>query len=552
MLGTGVHSPEDRRFVGLAEGVLDDILVRDPAHATRIGDHRFDERMPDLTPDGADEFARVLQRHQLFLDRVDERALSRFALADLQILRRGVARRIFDLTVLRRNEWDPLAWSPIDPLYTLVARPYAPPKVRARSLIHRLRTVPEFLDSARQTLGPMPRPHVITAVTQLRQLGSLLTGSLGELASEPGVQDAVETAVRSCESHADWLWDQVDEAQRPAALGPDLYRGVMRHHLDLDCDIDELLAAAEDDLDCVLDDLVTTAVQFGGTTVADRSAISQAVEQLAAESDVSDANVLEVADDALIHATDFVTENRILSVPDIDLRLEAMPAARRGVAVAYCDAPGPLERSRLATLLAIAPTPRDWDRSRRQTFYREYNRHMIQDLMVHEAMPGHAVQLARAREAAAPTYARATMPSELFIEGWAVYAEEMMVREGFTVADEPRPSLRLQQLKMRLRTILNTILDIRIHTRGMTEAEARRLLSTKGFQEDGEIVGKWHRAQLTAGQLPSYYVGHRGVSNVVADLAARHRDWSLGTVHDAVLSHGSVPPAVLRGLVGLE
>lgn len=552
MLGSGVHSPEDRRFVGLAGGVLDDILVRDPGHATRIGDHRFDERLPDLTSDGTAEFARVLQRHQLFLERIDDRALSRFAVADLHILRRGVARRIFELTVLRRNEWDPLVWNPVGPLHALATRAFAPPAERARSLVRRLAAVPEFLDNARHTLGPMPRPHVTTAIAQLTQLEPLLAESLGELATEPGVPAAVDEAVRAVTRHTSWLSAQLAEPERPAALGPEIYQAVMRHQLDSEADIDDLLAAAEDDLELVLDDLVSTAVQSGSATIADRNAIPRAIRRLGTESDVSDDTVLAVAERALRHATDFVIDNRLLTVPDMDVRLEAMPAVRRGVSVAYCDAPGALESAALPTILAIAPTPAGWDLDRRQSYYREYNRHLIHDLMVHEGVPGHALQLARAHDAPAPTAVRAAMPSGLFIEGWAMYCEDMMVRAGFAVPDEPRPTARLMQLKMRLRAILNTILDIRVHTRGMTEAEATRLLATKGYQEDGEIVGKWRRAQLTVGQLSTYYVGHHGVAQVVGDLAARHRDWDPRTVHDTVLSHGSVPPVVLRGLVGLE
>ncbi|MFN8125465.1 MAG: DUF885 family protein [Candidatus Nanopelagicales bacterium] len=133
-----------------------------------------------------------------------------------------------------------------------------------------------------------------------------------------------------------------------------------------------------------------------------------------------------------------------------------------------------------------------------------------------------------------------------------MYAEELMAHRGFYVDPDRRLSLRLQQLKMQLRVIINTILDIRVHTRGMTEPEARRLMATKGFAEDGEIVGKWDRARLTAGQLSEYYVGYRGVAQIVDDLDTHHRDWDLRQVHDAVLAQGSVPPRILRSLVGLE
>ena len=541
--------------MGLASGVLDDILVRDPVHATDIGDHRFDGRLADYTQDGTDEFARVLQRHQQFLDRIEDRALSRFAAADLQILREGVARRVFDLTVLRRHEWDPLLWNPAGALYSLSARPFAPASVRARSLRQRLLAVPEFLDNARHTLSGMPAIHVTTAISQLGQIGPMLAETADDLLAERGVADAAEAALAAVARHQVWLDQQLPGAATvPAAIGPELYAGVMTHHLGMGAepDPDALLAAAEDDLARVLDITASVAAKFGRSTMAADSVISDTLGRLAAESDVTEDSIIDVAAEALESAAQFLSDRRLVTVPPMDVRLELMPAVHRGVSVAYCDAPGALETADLPTLIGIAPAPQSWDEPRRRSYYEEYNRHLLYDLMVHEAVPGHALQLAHARNAHAPTHVRAAMPSGLFIEGWAVYAEELMAHRGFVVEGGRRGSFRLHQLKMQLRVIINTILDVRVHTRGMTEAEARRLMATKGFQQEGEIVGKWNRARLTSGQLPTYYVGYKEVASIVADLDDSRRDWDLQQVHDAVLSHGSVPPRILRSLVGLE
>jgi hypothetical protein len=413
VLGTGVHSPEDRRFVGLASGVLDDILVRDPVHATRIGDHRFDARLPDLTHDGADEFARVLQRHQQFLDRIEERALSRFAAADLRILRQGVARRVFDLTVLRRNEWDPLLWNPAGALYSLTARPFAPAPVRARALRQRLAAVPEFLDNARHTLTGMPAIHVVTTIAQLGEIAAMLDETAADLLTEPGVADAADEALAAIERHRNWLEQQLPAAATiPAAVGPEVYEGILTHHLDQgpEPDADELLAAAEDDLERVLDTLASAAAKFGGSTMAVRTVIPDTLSRIAAASDVTGDNLLDVAATALEAAAEFLAERRLVTVPPMDVRLEIMPGVHRGVSVAYCDAPGPLETADLPTLIGLSPAPDSWDERRTESYYQEYNRHMLYDLMVHEAVPGHALQLAHAREAQAPTDVRAAMP----------------------------------------------------------------------------------------------------------------------------------------------
>jgi uncharacterized protein (DUF885 family) len=143
--------------------------------------------------------------------------------------------------------------------------------------------------------------------------------------------------------------------------------------------------------------------------------------------------------------------------------------------------------------------------------------------------------------------------SGAFIEGWAVYAEEFMIQAGY--APEPgrlsHLAIRLQQLKMQTRMTINTILDICVHSRDMSEDEAMTLMIERGFQEEGEASGKWRRALLTAGQLPTYFVGYLAVQELALDLRVVHPDWTQREIHDLMLSHGSPAPRHVRELVGL-
>ena len=121
----------------------------------------------------------------------------------------------------------------------------------------------------------------------------------------------------------------------------------------------------------------------------------------------------------------------------------------------------------MPTFYCIAPTPADWSPERVESFYREYNDHMVRDLTVHEAMPGHFLQLAHSRRYSGSTRVRAVARSGPFIEGWAVYAEQIMAERGFGGLP-----VRLQQLKMQLRMTINAILDQLVHCEDMTEGEA--------------------------------------------------------------------------------
>ena len=171
---------------------------------------------------------------------------------------------------------------------------------------------------------------------------------------------------------------------------------------------------------------------------------------------------------------------------------------------------------------------------------------MVHNLMVHEAMPGHYLQLQHSRRFTGATALRAALWSGPFVEGWAVYAEELMTRHEYPGEGDPA-AVRMQQLKMQLRMVINAILDARVHARGMTEAEAMSLMTTRGFQEDGEASGKWRRALLTSAQLSTYYVGYTEVADLAADL--RRRGTGERAAHDSMLAHGSPPVRLLRELL---
>ncbi len=183
-----------------------------------------------------------------------------------------------------------------------------------------------------------------------------------------------------------------------------------------------------------------------------------------------------------------------MRLPNEPCKVIEMPEYRRGVSVAYCDASGPLEKKQ-ETFYAIAPTPKDWPRKRAESFYREYNRSMLAELTVHEAMPGHYLQLMHNNEF--PSKLRAVFSSGAFVEGWAVYAEWLMAKYGFG-----GPRVRMQRQKMTLRLAANAILDHGIHAGTMEEKEALDLMMNDAFQEEGEAVGKWSARASPAGSSP--------------------------------------------------
>ena len=547
-------TPTNDDFHRLAGAVLDELLERHPESATVLGDHRFDDRLDDQSPEAqADEVAWA-GRRLADLDAADHTALSAADRVDADILRNALHARRYELEQLRETEWNPLVANPGTAVYTLLARDFAPLGDRLRSAVGRLTAVPARLADARAALGAMPKVHVETAIGQFTGTRTLLATELERaLGEEPALRGEVEpardAAVAALDEHIDWLRSRVEHADGDPRLGAERFSRKLALTLDTATDSDAVLARAESDLPRIESLIAETAARLDDGDADGR--VRRVLDRLAAEGHVDDATIVGLCVDAMAQTTEFVRAQDLVTVYDDPVEIIVMPEIHRGVAVAYCDPPGPLESTPLPTYFAVSPTPEDWSAERVQSFFREYNAHMLHNLTVHEAMPGHVLQLAHNQRYEAAVPVRKALWSGSFVEGWAVYAEELMVESGYRSDEGRSDALRMQQLKMQLRMTINAVLDARVHAHGMTEDEAMRMMMQRGHQEEGEAAGKWRRALLTSSQLSTYYVGYVEVADLAADLAAARPDLTLRDRHDAMLAHGSPAARHLRTVLAL-
>ena len=533
----------------LADEYVDDLARRHPDTATELGDHRFDELLPDRSEAALADERRVLDRFAARLTNLDGPALAPELRVDAAMMAGDVARRLFEIEELREHTWNPLPANPGQALYMLLARDYAPLPERLHALAGRLARVPDALAAARSSLGRMPKVHLETAIAQFDGTIALVTEAATDAAAAgPAAAAAAEVgqarpaALDALVAHRDWLAARLAEAGPDGfadpRLGPELFSRKLSLTLQAAADADAILARAEADLERVTEEITRVAAELGGTP-------REVLDRLGAAAP-DEATILAFCADALAAQTAFVRDHDLITVYDNPVELIDMPEINRGIAVAYCDPPGPLEPAPLPTFIAVSPTPDDWPADRVASFYREYNRHMVHNLMVHEAMPGHYLQLAHSRRFTGSTRVRAALWSGSFVEGWAVYAEELMADHGYP-GENDAAAVRMQQLKMQLRMVINAILDARVHAHGLTEAQALALMTERGFQEEGEAAGKWRRAQLTSAQLSTYYVGYTEVSDLAAELAKAGLE--ARAYHDRMLAHGSPPVRLLRTLL---
>ncbi|MSO27911.1 MAG: DUF885 family protein, partial [Candidatus Nanopelagicales bacterium] len=237
-----------QQFKTIATNAIDDLLSFDPVFATYLGDHRFDDLLPDLTEKARGQQAQKITDHLTELDAVDDLELSTSDQIDLEILRSRLTKSQFEVSELRAATWNPMVWNPGTALHLLVSREFASEPERARSVRARLAAIPGFLTAARRELGELTQIHTETAITQLAGTSRLIETEVADLVDDA---DLVSTAHAAVIEFSVWLTEQLPKAQRSPRLGERLYAATLWHGLDDGTSPTMLLEAAEAHLEKV-------------------------------------------------------------------------------------------------------------------------------------------------------------------------------------------------------------------------------------------------------------------------------------------------------------
>ncbi|MBC7168479.1 DUF885 domain-containing protein [Phenylobacterium sp.] len=562
---TPATSPADAAFDALGKDWLETSARLSPIWATAMGDHRYDAQVDDLSPAGwaakAAASAALLAR----LEAIETSALSRDRQVDAALLRNSLAGDVWSAQTLQAHAWDPLIHNEMagGALYSLIARDFAPITARLASATARMEAYPALLAGTRATLVPArtPKIHAQTVAGQNAGLVSLVDLLLAEADALSGperarLQAAAATAKAAIAEHQAWIdGTLVPQAAGEWRLGTDLYDAKLRFALNSSLSRAEIKAAAEQALADIRSEMYglsrevlagrpeAPALPEAPTDEERQAAIAAAMEFVYADRATPE-TLVEVCEAKLAAAIEFVATHPIVTPPTEPVELVLTPEFQRGVAVAYCDPPGPLDRG-LPTFYKISPIPEDWTAEQADSFLREYNNWTLEGLTTHEATPGHYLQLAHSNRY--PSILRSVLWSGPFVEGWACYAQDVMVEAGHR---DGHPLYRLANLKFLLRVVANALLDIGVHVEGWDEARAMRLMTHDAFQQEREAAGKWTRARVSSAQLPTYFVGwreHWALRREAEQKAGAAFD--MKAYHDQVLGYGSPPVRFTRQLM---
>jgi uncharacterized protein (DUF885 family) len=494
--------------------------------------------------------------------KIDARQLSAKQRTDLALLVNKVKSDRWRLTTLREHEWNPALYNIAQPIDLVLTTEYAAKPQRLRTLLKRIANVPAYYQAAQASIVNPTHEHTQLAIAQAPGVITVLA-DLGKAAQE-SILTAQEKAIfaqrianagSALIGYLDFLYalDQRQQEQHTARsfrIGKDLYEAKFAFDIQSAGSAEQTyrkaLAAREELLVRMngLADELWTGTMGGAARPADRTQkIGMVIDKLSA-SHVARENFFPEIRRQIVQLQDYVVKNNLLTLdPKRPLEVRETPLYQRGVAGASIDAPGPY-RPQDRTFYNVTPltsmSPQEAESS-----LREYNTWILQILNIHEAVPGHYAQLVYANKS--PSLVKSLFGNGAMVEGWAVYAERMMLESGY---GGNAPEMWLMYCKWNLRSVTNTILDYGVHVQGMTQPQAMDLLVRQAFQTPAEAVEKWRRVQLSSVQLTSYFSGYSEIMEL-----REQRKQALGPkfvlkdFHEQFLGYGNAPVKVIRELM---
>ncbi len=572
-LAAGCRSNPSEKLAKLTEEYVYTALSFSPSAATAAGLHehqkqKLDNLLDDFSIPSLDRQKKFYEDFQSRLKALPLDKLSAEEQADWSMLNDQASLALLELNSIQTPAHNPTLYVETlgNALFNLFVLEYAPKPQRIQSIIARLQNVALFLDQATSNL--VSAPPIWSQVAIEENQGNI---DLVDKTIRAGVPDelkdayarAARPALEAMNKFQTFLRTNLSARDNYGwQLGQDRYTRKFRYFLESGIEADTMLDQAERDLQRVRSRMLELALPIHreiAPSHKDHPELSGELQQNAVIGEVL-AKIAEkrstresYMDDArkdLEEARAFVQQKGLLKLPSrSNLQVIPTPEFMRGIYAVGGFAAAPALEPQLGAFYWVTPIPSGWDKERVDSKLREYNFYKLKLLTIHEAMPGHYVQIEIANDVqpASRRLLRSVFGNGPYVEGWAQYATQMMLEQGFL---NNSPEMALTFAKEELRVIANAILDVRLQMLGMKDEEALDLMMRMTFQEKEEATAKLQRAKLSSCQLPTYYVGWRAWKSLRDELQkAKGGSFNLAAFHDAALSKGAVPLPSLKALL---
>ncbi|MCB0507354.1 MAG: DUF885 domain-containing protein [Bacteroidetes bacterium] len=551
---------ENNAFEQYKNSFIDSLWKLYPDWATSVGYHNYDSLMyiPSTSQREKEKIFFNKQLNQL--QQFDYSKLSETNKIDYKIVENFFQYSIWQIEQYKSWEWNPADYNVGSTFYYILSENYATLRDRIQNFYKRLKDVPTYYEAAKQNIKNPSDVHLKLAISQNEGTLSIFETSLKDSLNTLTLNDSMkndflkrnEDAINAIKSYIRFLQNFKNEHPRSFRLGATLYEDKFKYEIQSAYTADEIYQAALNRKKYLHEEMGKLARQLWKKYFHDAQMpndtlllIRKVIDTISVQHVKPEDFKSEIERQLPLQA-DFVRKKNLLYMdPNKPLKVRNEPGFMAGVAGASMSSPGPYEKN--GTSYYNVGTLDGWSAEKAESYLREYNKYVLQILNIHEAIPGHYVQLMFSNQS--PSIIKSILGNGAMIEGWAVYAEYMMMENGYgNGADSAE--FWLMYYKWNLRTVCNAILDIGVHTKNMSEAEALDLLTRQAFQQQAEAEGKWNRVQVTNVQLTSYFTGFYEILQLrEAYQKEKKEKYSLKEFNETFLSFGSAPIKYIREMM---
>lgn len=553
----------DQRFMGFKEPFIQMLWRQYPTWASSVGFHRYDSML--VVPDEKGRMAEreFCHRNLQMLHRFDYDSLSDVNKTDYKLMENLLNYNLFNLEEMKSWEWDPSQYNVSGVFAEMLANEYEPLDTRLRNFYKRLEKVPAYYAAAQKNIKIPTKEHTDLAIEQNNGGLSVFKEDLDAALAKSGLSKEEKTAMKDRAGKAIYaITEYVGmlkkvKGGRSFRLGKDLYNKKFEFELQSGYTADEVYAKAVKRKEELHDKMYKLCLELWPKYMGQKKlpkeklqCIKEVIDALSRKH-VKPKEFQQAIEQQIPELVEFVKKKDLVFLdPKKPLVVRKEPAYMAGVAGASISAPGPYDKN--GNTYYNVGSLDGWDGPKAESYLREYNHYILQILNIHEAIPGHYTQLVYANRS--PSMIKSILGNNAMIEGWAVYAELMMLENGYDGdnkdATEASREMWLMYYKWNLRSTCNAIIDHDVHTGNMDKNQVITLLTKEAFQESAEAEGKWKRVSVTQAQLSCYFTGFTEIYDLREEMKGLMKDrFRLRDFHERFLSYGSAPVKYIRQMM---
>ncbi len=544
-------TPAQAGFAAFVDDYYAALFVWEPNQATYAGIHDFDEKLADLSAPNITHRADVLKKLHERLKTLRAGKLTDDEAIDAETLDHAIRAELLELETVRDWKRNPVVYlgKPAEGIDMLMKRSFAPPADRLKAVIGRLKAAPQLLGAMKTNVENPPKEFTDLGLIVAKGSVSFFRNDLPAWAKDAAGKDkkllaefeaANKPVIEAFESAAKWIETELlPKSKGKYAIGAEAFVKKLETEEMLDVPLDKLLAIGEANLKRDQEAFVATAKKI------DPKRTPAEVLATLNEDHPKPEDLVGATRGTIERTRKFLVDKKIVTVPsEVRPTIAETPAFMRTGGFASMDTPGAYETKATEAFYYVTPPETEWEARRKVEHMRQFNKTGMDIITIHEAFPGHYLQFLYAKQY--PTKVRKLYTCGTNVEGWAHYAEQMIVEEGYGDGD---PKVRLAQLNEALLRDCRYIVGIKLHTEGWTVERGKKFFVEQGYIEPETAFQEARRGSYNPTYL-YYTLGKLQIYKLRDDYKkAKGADFRLQTFHDEFVRQGGLPIKLIRKIM---